>query len=464
MPKFLVLSALILSSICSVSSGQAEPSHFLLIDKTTSPDGKYALAWGMSDFSPLDPSKPEAIQENLDPDSVENYVVELETGAIMATLSTTYFAAGDFEKNHGSLSALWRDDSKALVIVEDGKWESQVVAVTYVVDPDHEFDRFSDVIPLVGTMNRQIRAGILKQNPTKAEAIEMFGISVSPKQWMAADTLQFGVSAFIPKDSEEFGFEGEFQMKLPGPNIAVIGGLVAKPGADGPPPLPGSDTGSVPKLPEADWYVGVDGKRSGPFASDALLARIRSGEVTGKSLVWKAGYEGWKSAGTIPELATFLGGGPALVPKIVIEGGSYKGITRGTTVVKLTETFPGRVRAAIMKTGEGDFNYFGLNDADGKEIVQFFPSDEGTIISAEVVSPALRAENGIGVGSTYADLRKAYPDLKVNGSEIEGYTTASSAATKLSFHLDVRFWSYELSAKELASIKPEAKVLKVHLF
>jgi membrane protease subunit (stomatin/prohibitin family) len=75
--------------------------------------------------------------------------------------------------------------------------------------------------------------------------------------------------------------------------------------AGGPPPLPGSG---------AQFYVGVNGAPVGPFDMSALAAKVRSGEVTRQSLVWKSGMAAWIAAEGVAELQSLFASVPPPLP------------------------------------------------------------------------------------------------------------------------------------------------------
>lgn len=74
----------------------------------------------------------------------------------------------------------------------------------------------------------------------------------------------------------------------------------------GPPPLPGASA--------TQYFVGLNGQRSGPFDTDTLGNMIRSGSVTRETLVWSQGMANWKAAGAVPELASLFGAVPPPLP------------------------------------------------------------------------------------------------------------------------------------------------------
>lgn len=76
-------------------------------------------------------------------------------------------------------------------------------------------------------------------------------------------------------------------------------------GAGAPPPVPGQVT----------YFVAVDGQPTGPFDIQALLNGIRSGDITGETLVWKTGLANWMAASSFTELATSFQSTPPPIPE-----------------------------------------------------------------------------------------------------------------------------------------------------
>jgi len=76
-------------------------------------------------------------------------------------------------------------------------------------------------------------------------------------------------------------------------------------GAAAPPPLPA----------EAAFFASLAGQRAGPFSLADLSAKIRSGELTPKTLVWKKGMSAWTEAQSVAELAGLFGDVPPPLPQ-----------------------------------------------------------------------------------------------------------------------------------------------------
>jgi membrane protease subunit (stomatin/prohibitin family) len=53
-------------------------------------------------------------------------------------------------------------------------------------------------------------------------------------------------------------------------------------------------------------YVYINGQQTGPCDEMALRQLHAQGQLTGQTLVWKAGMPGWAAASTLPELAAFF--------------------------------------------------------------------------------------------------------------------------------------------------------------
>ncbi|MBI5640716.1 MAG: SPFH domain-containing protein [Nitrospirae bacterium] len=68
-----------------------------------------------------------------------------------------------------------------------------------------------------------------------------------------------------------------------------------------PPPLPG-------------YYVALGGQQAGPFETNILKQKIKAGEITRDTLVWKSGMAEWTAAGAVPDLAELFSDVPPPIP------------------------------------------------------------------------------------------------------------------------------------------------------
>jgi hypothetical protein len=59
----------------------------------------------------------------------------------------------------------------------------------------------------------------------------------------------------------------------------------------------------------SDWYIFIDGQTRGPGTTDDLIAYLRKNDPA-HTHVWREGFDGWKLARDVPELATALAAPP----------------------------------------------------------------------------------------------------------------------------------------------------------
>jgi hypothetical protein len=206
--------ALFLAAVLAAPGVLQSQQTWIPFEGTASPDGRYCLAWGMVGV-PLDASDPDKLIQDLDPDTVENYLVDLKTGEPIAILGSTHFAVGDIAKNRGSLTAIWRKDSRAILAEEAARFGSELVMLIEIVDPEHPYDPCSDVILLTKALQRAARERMLRKNPDEGETIQDFAISFFPVEWTGERTVRMNVIGEIPKDEEAHFFEEEVVFELP---------------------------------------------------------------------------------------------------------------------------------------------------------------------------------------------------------------------------------------------------------
>ena len=47
-------------------------------------------------------------------------------------------------------------------------------------------------------------------------------------------------------------------------------------------------------LGDADWFCLLDGAKKGPYTESQVVDLLKSGSITGETLVWRSGFEDWK--------------------------------------------------------------------------------------------------------------------------------------------------------------------------
>ncbi|MGF1453040.1 MAG: SPFH domain-containing protein [Opitutales bacterium] len=81
-------------------------------------------------------------------------------------------------------------------------------------------------------------------------------------------------------------------------------GPAAFPGQNAPPPPP----------PPAAFHVAVNGQTMGPYDFNSLQQQAAQGHLTPQTHVWRAGMNGWSTAGQVPELSSLFAPAPPPPP------------------------------------------------------------------------------------------------------------------------------------------------------
>lgn len=91
---------------------------------TFSPSKHYAFAWRSPDGLPKGDDTP---------NDVENILIRLSDGAVVAKLGGAYWATGQMRANRQDLVAAWSPDSRAVVEVANSRWDTDSFAY-YLLD------------------------------------------------------------------------------------------------------------------------------------------------------------------------------------------------------------------------------------------------------------------------------------------------------------------------------------------
>ena len=90
-----------------------------VVDDTISPSKNYAFAWrGAQGLSVGDPPPP----------GVENLLIRISDGAVLAKLGGEYWATGEMRANRYELVAAWSPDSRSVIEVANSRWDSDSFA------------------------------------------------------------------------------------------------------------------------------------------------------------------------------------------------------------------------------------------------------------------------------------------------------------------------------------------------
>jgi hypothetical protein len=86
---------------------------------TTSPSKGYAFAWRTAQGLPSGRDAPSG---------VENVLVRVSDGTVLATLGGTHWETGEMRANRSELMAAWSPDSRSVVEVANSRWDTDTFA------------------------------------------------------------------------------------------------------------------------------------------------------------------------------------------------------------------------------------------------------------------------------------------------------------------------------------------------
>jgi uncharacterized lipoprotein NlpE involved in copper resistance len=137
-----------------------------------------------------------------------------------------------------------------------------------------------------------------------------------------------------------------------------------------------------------------------------------------------------------------------------LEPGALYGMKVGMLTSEAHKIFPIRKTKITRAEGTVDVYVSALEESSGDDMA-IYPEKKGgkDVINNIEYTGSCATKEGIKVGSTIADLRKAYPKLKAHGSEIESRVTAEGGG--YFFLLNTASADYNL---DQATLKPSVKV------
>ena len=91
-----------------------------VVADTISPSKSYAFAWRSEQGLPSG--------SDLPPAGVENVLIRIADGAVLAKLGGEYWATGEMRANRYDLLAAWAPDSQAVIEVANSRWDSDSFA------------------------------------------------------------------------------------------------------------------------------------------------------------------------------------------------------------------------------------------------------------------------------------------------------------------------------------------------
>lgn len=138
----------------------------------------------------------------------------------------------------------------------------------------------------------------------------------------------------------------------------------------------------------------------------------------------------------------------------LVSNGYFLGFKPGEPIAEYVDG----LRKGRLRTGEGDFDVFFIDGAEGNELgfLTADPANEQNIGNITITSPAVVTEEGIRIGLSYEELVERIGAITFHGSEVESRVIGNKHG--LSYRLEMESNKYDL---DNSTIKPATKVTQI---
>lgn len=258
----------------------AASKHCSIIDGSTSPDGRYAFAYGTLPEGSKSAAK--MATEATGPALEITCLVDVKADRILSMSSVTHSGPKD-TYNHNTHTAVWAPDSTLVIQLAGGKWETL----------QGEAFRIADGKAVWLTDFLENLKGAVAEAAPKEDGVP----TVTAK--IAKDGVVSGTSSYVnprgEEDERKFTFTGQFASD--GSFASVIKG-------------PGTTGNGKPfaKLPALKWKITETEKEGQPKTTVKLLANGKSAAFASGSKLAEIPRKSWPDQ-KIPEDAILAAGG-----------------------------------------------------------------------------------------------------------------------------------------------------------
>lgn len=136
----LVSAGLVLVALSDASAAESK-RPYVICERTTSPDGRYAVAWSLKKDEGWDWDKLNADgtqfddMPNMDDVQVEGRIVDLKSGRQLAKFPCTYWVSPSGSRpNHHSLDVEWSEDSQFVVVAHQLRFDTATISALRLKD------------------------------------------------------------------------------------------------------------------------------------------------------------------------------------------------------------------------------------------------------------------------------------------------------------------------------------------
>jgi hypothetical protein len=169
-----------------------------VIDKTKSPSGKFAFAWRSADGV--------ASGGRIPPDDIENLLIRVADGAVLAKLGGIYWANGEMRANRYDVVAAWSSDSRAVIEVSNDRWGTYSFAY-YALDRGDK----AATLDLRALLEPALKA---KLPPNKRESHSFRVREDLPVKLEPGGRAQFTAMLYVPKSEASLDYSVRVDIAL----------------------------------------------------------------------------------------------------------------------------------------------------------------------------------------------------------------------------------------------------------
>jgi hypothetical protein len=185
-------------------SGKAAMRVF---DETTSPSKRLAFAWRSASGVPTGDDFP-------DTGEVENFLVRLSDGAVVAKLGGNYWDNGVAHANRYDVRAVWSPDSSAVLEISDDRWDTYALNIVLLDAGDNA---------VVLDLRAVVEPALKKRLPARLRKDQSFQLDWDGKVMIdSRGNGRFTASLYVPKQEPTATFQVRFE------TVPVGGRLVAR--------------------------------------------------------------------------------------------------------------------------------------------------------------------------------------------------------------------------------------------
>ena len=179
-----------------------------VLDGTTSPSGKLAIAWR---------SRGGSAEEVPHIDSVENHLVRLEDGKSLGIVVGRSWNTGTAQANHIDQTVAWSPDSRWLLVGDGGKWALEAIAI-YSIDEGAGAVKGLGLFRAISTAAARVLRGLVGASKAGSYTLDIAGDQIEIDN---AGTVSLPMLFQIPKKDKDVDLLVKFKAARNGDRVST---------------------------------------------------------------------------------------------------------------------------------------------------------------------------------------------------------------------------------------------------